>query len=150
MNDQNTSRFALPYLFSGQAQKEMTHNEALIAIDALLHPIVEETLNTPPALLNTVDAGKCWHIGNAPSGLWQNRARQIANWSGSSWRFVIPQRGMKVFNRATGVYNIFEIGNWVEPASIMDPIQGNIIDLEARSAISAILGMLRETAVIPA
>ena len=29
-----TPRWALPFLFAGQAQKEMFHNEALVRIDA--------------------------------------------------------------------------------------------------------------------
>ena len=36
-----TPRWALPFLFAGQAQKEMFHNEALVRIDALVHGIAQ-------------------------------------------------------------------------------------------------------------
>ena len=35
-----TDRFALPLLAAAQAQKEVTHNEALARVDALLHAVV--------------------------------------------------------------------------------------------------------------
>ena len=35
-----TDRFALPLLATAQAQKEMTHNEALALLDAVVQPVV--------------------------------------------------------------------------------------------------------------
>jgi hypothetical protein len=149
MNDQITPRFALPYLFTGQAQKEITHNEALAAIDVLLHPVVEDVTNTPIISLNAADAGKCWRIGNAPTGLWLNRGGQIANWTGGAWRYAIPSDGMQVFDRGASTYSVYKLGVWSEAVTIMDPINGNIVDIEARAAISSILTLMRESALIP-
>ena len=49
MPDNNSLRHQLPYLMVAQAQKEITHNEALARIDALLHPVVTDRLATPPS-----------------------------------------------------------------------------------------------------
>ncbi len=149
MTDQTTPRFALPYLFTAQAQKETTHNEALALIDALLHPVIDGTLNLPPLSLGMADAGKCWRIGNVPTGIWQNRVGYIAIWTGGSWRYVIPNEGMRVFDSSNGTYIVFKTTNWAVPTAISEPIQGNIVDLEARTSISAILEMLRQSAMIP-
>lgn len=59
-----TGRHKLPCLAVSQAQKEITHNEALALIDALVHPVVEEQLSVPPAPTDA-DIGKCWLIGSA-------------------------------------------------------------------------------------
>jgi hypothetical protein len=149
MNDQETPRFALPYLFTSQAQKELTHNEALVAIDTLLHPVIEGVMNTPIPSLNAADAGKCWRVGSAPTGLWLNHSGQIASWTGDGWRYVIPSDGMQVFNQANGAFSIYRSSTWSEAIAITDPINGNNVDVEARAAISSILTFLRENALIP-
>jgi hypothetical protein len=33
-----SARFELPFIMAGQAQKEITHNEALVLIDAVMVP----------------------------------------------------------------------------------------------------------------
>jgi hypothetical protein len=81
-----TARFALPLLHAGQAQKEMTHNEALLALDILLHPEVEALgENQPPP---APSAGQCWIVGDAPIGAWAGQADRIAAWSPAGWRFL--------------------------------------------------------------
>ena len=45
-----TPRLALPLLAMAQAQKEVTHNEALILLDALIYATVEDgPIVAPPA-----------------------------------------------------------------------------------------------------
>ena len=63
MSATSTPRHQLPYLAVGQAQKEITHNQALVRIDALLQPLVEAELSAPPASLAESQAGKCWLVG---------------------------------------------------------------------------------------
>ena len=44
-----TVRLELPLLVAGQAQKEVTHNEALILVDAAFAPLVDSVgTNAPP------------------------------------------------------------------------------------------------------
>ena len=45
----DTMRLALPRIYAGQAQKHVTHNEALGLIDALMHLSVRgRNVNAPP------------------------------------------------------------------------------------------------------
>ena len=79
----------MPLLAVSQAQKEITHNEALVSIDALMHMAVETAQSTIPAAADD-DVGKCWIVSGSPVGLWANKTGQIALWIGGSWRFVVP------------------------------------------------------------
>ena len=138
MPDSISSRHQLPYLVVAQAQKEITHNEALALIDSLLHPVISGRLTTPPTPA-LADAGKCWLVGAGATGVWQTKANQIALWTGGSWRFLIPVDGMRIRNAATGTDFVWTGGQWIEPPAVAVPQSGAVIDVEARSAIAALL-----------
>ena len=61
-----SARLGLPFLAAGQAQKEVTHNEALALIDAGLSPAAETIGVTAPPSAPAL--GQCWIVGGAPSG----------------------------------------------------------------------------------
>jgi Protein of unknown function (DUF2793) len=142
MAENTTSRHLLPFLAVAQAQKEITHNEALIRIDALLHPVVEDEIATPPVLL-AADAGKCWLIAEPATGIWQGKAGQIACWTGGSWRYVPPVQSMTVRNTASSTDVVWVNGQWIPAPTIADPQSGAVIDTEARAAIIALLSHFR-------
>jgi hypothetical protein len=142
MVENTTSRHLLPFLTVAQAQKEITHNEALIRIDALLHPVVEDEIATPPVLL-AADAGKCWLIAEPATGIWQGKANQIACWTGGSWRYVPPVQSMTVRNNASSTDVVWVNGQWISAPTIADPQSGAVIDAEARAAIIALLSYFR-------
>lgn len=71
-----TARHRLPLLSSGQAQKEIAHNEALVIADFVINPVVESLgLESPPDPTGT---GEAWIIGPEPTGAWTGRAGQVA------------------------------------------------------------------------
>ena len=98
MPDAQSPRHNLPYLSVTQALKEVTHNEALFRIDALLHTVVEARLALPSAPAST-DAGKCWLVAVGASGDWQGKDNSIALWTGGRWRFQRASDGMTIRNR---------------------------------------------------
>lgn len=64
MSDETSVRLGLPLLQTGQAQKEMTHNEALTLLDFAVQPVVEAVgVDTPPA---APAPGACWVVGPTP------------------------------------------------------------------------------------
>ena len=150
MPDSTTKRHLLPNLYVGQSQKEITHNEALARIDALLHPVIEAKLTTPPAGLTDSSDGNCWLIGSPATAQWEGRSGQVARWSGGSWRYLEPVSGMTLW-LVSGNKRLFYIaGMWVEPSAINSPFGGTVIDVEARAALIAILDHLRQISSIPA
>lgn len=147
MADTESPRHKLPYLSVAQAYKEVTHNEALVRIDALLHPVVEAALSTPPVVA-AIDAGKCWLIAAGASAEWQGQDNKIALWTGGSWRFQIPSEGMRVRHRQSASEIVWKTNNWVAAPSIADPQSGTVIDVEARAAIAALLSHFKTIGVV--
>lgn len=141
-----SARFNLPYLFAGQAQKEFIVNEALATVDALLHGAIEGELSTPPVSAND---GECWLIGASPTGVWADKAGQIACYQADNWLFVAPQDGLRLYNRATGQFWLYADG-WHVPATPQEPDGGTTIDQEARDAIGAIIAVLQQGGLLSA
>lgn len=155
-----TDRLGLPLLAAGQAQKEVTHNEALIAIDALLHGAVEtHGLDTPPG---SPAIGQCWIVGSSPDGDWTGKAGAVAAWTSGGWRFVVPHAGMTLWDRTNGYFMRHDGSAWtagdlrgnslkiwgvqvVGPrlSAIAGPSGGAVVDNVARDTIDAILNALR-------
>jgi len=132
-------RLALPYLFAGQAQKEVTVNEALARIDALLSPGVEGESASPP----TAPAeGECWIVGPDADGSWEGREGQLALYTAGTWLFAFPQPGLRVFDRAAGAHTTW-IDGWRSLSLPGKPAGGQTIDVEARAALDALIGELR-------
>jgi hypothetical protein len=138
-------RFALPFLFAGQAQKEVTVNELAARIDSLIACSVEASQSVPP----TAPAeGQTWLVGASPSNEWAGQAGKIAARIGGSWVFFAPPEGMVVHDRARGAIRRFA-GTWQVPARPPSPTGGTVIDAEARSAIVAIVAALVSAGLIP-
>lgn len=132
-----TARFSLPLLAMAQAQKEVTHNEALTLLDALVHAAVEDgPLATPPA---DPAAGQCWLVGPGASGAWTGRADQIALWCEGGWRFVAPRAGMRIIRLSDGGLLRYVAGAWSIPGTVPNPAGGATVDAEARASIAALI-----------
>lgn len=142
MPEFETARHQLPLLAVSQAQKEITHNEALARIDALLHPVVEDQQATPP-VLTELDFGKCWLIAGSPTGEWAGKPGQIAIWVAGSWRYSVACEGMRIRLLSSGLDLVYAGGLWIAPPVIPNPASGAMVDVEARSVITALLEHLR-------
>ena len=141
-----TSRLQLPLLAAGQAQKEVTHNEALIQIDSLLFPHVEGAeVNTPPA---DPVLGQGWIIGSAPIGAWQGRAHHLAVWSAGGWRYMLLPVGSAIpVGNPRKIWRSTDTG-WRGPSTIMLPAGGASVDMEARQCLESLAHALADYGVI--
>ena len=92
---QTTANLSLPFIAAAQAQKHVTHNEALAALDALVHlAVASRTASAPPA---AVEEGARYLVAAPASGGWAGREGQIAVMSGGAWSFLAPRAGWRVW-----------------------------------------------------
>ncbi|KQT47558.1 hypothetical protein ASG43_10790 [Aureimonas sp. Leaf454] len=88
-----TNRLKLPFIMGSQAQKHVTHNEALLAVDALVQlAVVSRGLSAPPA---DPAEGARYIVGAAPSGAWMGQGGRIAAFDAGAWRFHLPAEGWR-------------------------------------------------------
>ncbi|MDG4602588.1 MAG: DUF2793 domain-containing protein [Defluviicoccus sp.] len=90
-----TPRLSLPYIVQSQAQKEVTHAEALNVLDALVQAAVEtRALSVPPA--NPVE-GALYLVGVNPTGAWAGHGNMLAQWIGGAWAFRAVAEGFRLW-----------------------------------------------------
>jgi hypothetical protein len=142
-----THRFALPQLVVAQAHKEITHNEALVLVDALLHPLVEGVATSPPTL-SINDAGKCWLVDNSSSDSFAGKEGHLAYWTGGSWRFTVPVLGMRVWHRPGGYLINYADEGWVSFATVELPSGGAVVDAECRAALGELISRLSDAGIL--
>jgi hypothetical protein len=160
-----THRLSLPYLVAGQAQKEVTHNEALTLLDSLVQPVVVEV--GPAAVPSAPVNGQSWIVGSAPVGAWAGKAGSIASWTSGGWRFCEPREGMIVWSLANTLAARRTSSAWVigsetattlsiggqqvigpRSSAIPDPSGGANVDANARLTLVSILTALRAHGLI--
>ena len=106
----DTPRWNLPLLTASQAQKEISHNEALLAIDRVLHLAVHSRSQTrPPA---DAHPGDCVIVGPMPDGAWTENAGMLASYDGVGWTLDVPREGCLVWIRSEAVLAVFHDGGW--------------------------------------
>jgi hypothetical protein len=104
----------LPLILPAQAQKHVTHNEALRLLDITVQLAVRNRdLNTAPA--NPAE-GDRYIVGPAPTGAWAGRAGQIAAFWGGVWVHVPPGDGWQARVLDEAVTLVHQGGIW-SPAS---------------------------------
>lgn len=109
----HTPRFGLPYIASGQAQKEITHNIALNALDGLVMlRVLDRDLTTPPGSPANGDA---YIVAAAATGDWAGHDAHIALWH-DGWRFYAPQNGWGAFVDDEEVWATYYNNAWCGPS----------------------------------
>jgi hypothetical protein len=87
----SSARLALPFILPAQAQKHVTHNEAIERLDRLVQLTVEEfDASDPPG--QPAD-GAIWALGSAPTGAWDGEGGRLATRTNGGWVFITPQPG---------------------------------------------------------
>lgn len=155
-----SARLGLPLIDPGQAQKETTHNEAIVALDLAVQAcVVAIGVDTPPV---SPVVGQAWVVGSAPDGAWIGHAGAIAGWTIGGWRFLAPREGLSAWCETTQSCVRYRSDGWetgvvrgaavliggtpvvgAQRGAITEPAGGATVDARARAAITQILEAMR-------
>lgn len=121
-----TERLGLPHILQAQAQKEVTHNQALNKLDVFVMPIVEAISNTPPT---NVAGGNIYIVGTSPEDVFSGHNNDLAQYLGDSWMFYTPIAWMDVIIKETQSRIIFDGNSWV-PYGLITRDSGEYLRVE--------------------
>ncbi|MFC4726424.1 DUF2793 domain-containing protein [Glycocaulis abyssi] len=108
---QTSSNLNLPFLMPAQAQKHVTHNEALQMLDALVQlGVASRQLSTPP---ESPLAGERHIVAEGASGVWAGvPAGHVAAFQDGAWQVFAPQTGWIAWIADEGVAHVFDGEGW--------------------------------------
>jgi hypothetical protein len=96
---------------AGQAQKHVTHNEALLQLDAAVQLAVEDTQRiSPPAAPQTGDR---YLIAAGAGGAWAGHAGEIAIFQDAGWQFLTPRKGWRLWAADSRSMLVHDGAAWV-------------------------------------
>lgn len=113
----DTANLALPLIEAGQAQKHVTHNEALRILDAAIQIAVRDrNRSTPPAAPADGDRHL---VAAAASGAWSGKDNAIATFQNNAWAFLQPRAGWCVWSIADEAMIVFDGTRWRDIRSLV-------------------------------
>lgn len=105
---------ALPYIQPAQAQKHVTHNEALRLLDILVQAVVEDrSLTVPP---EAPAPGSRHVVAPGATGAWAGQDNKIAISENGGWFFLTPRPGWSVQVLSEGREIVFDGAGWTSLA----------------------------------
>jgi hypothetical protein len=105
----------MPFIEGSQAQKHVTHNEALRILDAAIQIGVLDTDQTSPP--PTPAEGDRHIVASGATGAWAGQADAVAAYEDGAWRFLTPKLGWCAWSDADGALLVYDGATWIAAAS---------------------------------
>ncbi|MDP5308647.1 DUF2793 domain-containing protein [Paracoccus spongiarum] len=147
----STTNLLLPYLMAAQAQKHVTHNEALRLLDGLVQLSVKSRgLTVPPA---GPSDGDRYIVAPGATGGWAGWDLNVALWTDGAWLRLPPRDGWRAWVEGEAVLLVRNGADWqrVIPTALDDLTRLGIgMSASAGSPFSAKLNSALWTALYAA
>ncbi|GJD42900.1 hypothetical protein AFCDBAGC_0742 [Methylobacterium cerastii] len=131
-----THNLALPLIAANQAQKHVTHNEALVQLDALVQlACLDKDLAAPPAA--PAEGDRYLVVAAAPTGAWAALSGQVACFRDGVWIGLAPRPGWLAYVADEADLYTFAGGAWTSLRASFTTLQ-NLARLGIGTAADAV------------
>lgn len=105
-----SANLSLPYLMPSQAQKHVTHNEALVLLDAIVQLAVSDRdRKTPPI---DPQEGQRHIVALDAEGEWVGHDGEIACYLDGGWRYLQPKEGWLAWSEGDEKLYVRRLDDW--------------------------------------
>jgi hypothetical protein len=116
-----STNLALPYIEAAQAQKHVTHNDALSLLDALVQlAVIDRDLATPPG---SPSNGQRYIVAATPTGAWVGHVGHVAAWQDGAWLFTTPLAGFLAYVVDEAAFLMWNGSAWTDFGATITALQ---------------------------
>lgn len=115
-----TTHLLLPYILAAQAQKHVTHNEALRILDGLVQlSVLARDLTSPPG--SPAD-GDRYIVASGATGDWAGWDLNVALWTDGAWLRLPPRVGWRAWVEDESLLLVYDGSGWIgtTPAALQN------------------------------
>ena len=138
-----TTHLLLPYILASQAQKHVTHNEALRLLDAMVQLSVLDRTRTAPPVSPT--DGDRHIVASGATGLWAGWDLNVAFWVDGVWMRLVPRPGWLAWIAAEQTFVVWNGSSWDlvgEPVDVSDAVFSLVNDADpTKKALFSLSGI---------
>lgn len=115
----DSPNLVMPYLEAAQAQKHVTHNDALVVLDALVQLSVLSSAETEPP--GSFTDGDRYIVASGGTGDWAGWDNHVAAYQDGAWVEYTPLVGWVAWDQAADQLLTFDGSSWnVYPSTIQN------------------------------
>jgi len=115
-----TTNLKLPFIEAAQAQKHVTHNEALRILDAVIQIAVIDVRAMPPS---APEEGDRHIVAAGAEGAWEGHDNALAAFEDNTWRLVAPRPGWCAWSMADAALLVFDGTGWGAQAGASSEVE---------------------------
>jgi len=106
-----TGNLLLPYILAAQAQKHVSHNEALRLLDGLVQlSVLDRDLTAPPA---SPSEGDRYIVATGATGDWSGWDLNVAFWTDGAWLRLPPRVGWRAWVEDEAMLLVYDGTDWI-------------------------------------
>ena len=106
-----TTHLLLPYILAAQAQKHVTHNEALRLLDGLVQlSVLDRDLTAPPG---SPSDGDRYIVASGGTGDWASWDLNVALFTDGTWLRLPPRAGWRAWVENEGLLLVYDGSAWI-------------------------------------
>ena len=105
-----TANLSLPFLISNQAQKHVTLNESLRALDGLVQASILSRADADPPVYPS--EGDRYLVAASATGDWAGQEGNLALYADGGWLFYAPQTGWRIWVEDEALFLVHDGTNW--------------------------------------
>jgi hypothetical protein len=142
-----TTHLLLPFILAAQAQKHVTHNEALRLLDAMVQlSVLDRDLTAPPA---TPADGDRYIVASGATGLWAGWDLNVTTWVDGVWMRLVPRPGWLAWIADEATFFVWNGSAWQSvgvPQDVSDAIFSLVNDADpTKRALFSLSGISTAT-----